>query len=52
MAHIELTPFDASEYLDTDEVISEYITAALEENDIELLMAVIADIKKAKDRTM
>jgi len=44
----QLTPFDASEYLDNDEVIAEYLTAALEANDSELLLAALGDIAKAR----
>jgi probable addiction module antidote protein len=44
----KLTPFDASEYLDNDEVVSEYLTAALEADDPDLLLAALGDIAKAR----
>ncbi|MBS1191017.1 MAG: addiction module antitoxin [Rhodocyclaceae bacterium] len=44
----KLTPFDASEYLDSDEAISEYLTAALEADDPDLLLAALGDIAKAR----
>jgi probable addiction module antidote protein len=47
----KLSPFDASEYLDNDEVISEYLTAALEADDPDLLLTALGDIAKAKGMT-
>lgn len=44
----KLTPFDASEYLDSEEMISEYLTAALEAADPDLLLAALGDIAKAR----
>lgn len=44
----KLIPFDASEYLDNDEVVSEYLTAALESGDADLLLAALGDIAKAR----
>lgn len=44
----KLTAFDASEYLDSDEVIFEYLTAALESDDPDLLLAALGDIAKAR----
>lgn len=44
----KLIPFDASEYLDNDEVIAEYLTAALEADDPDLLLAALGDIAKAR----
>lgn len=44
----KLTHFDASEYLDNDEVISEYLTAALEADDPDLLLTALGDIAKAR----
>ena len=39
---------DASHYLDSEEMIAEYLNAALEEGDADLLLAAIADIAKAR----
>lgn len=40
--------FDASHYLDSEAMIAEYLNAALEEGDADLLLAAIADIAKAR----
>lgn len=45
---IKTTPFDASEYLDSDEMIAEYLKAALEEEDPNLFVAALGDIAKAR----
>lgn len=46
-----ITRFDASEYLNSDEMIAAYLNAALEENDVSVLLAAIADVAKAKGMT-
>lgn len=43
--------WDAAEYLDSDEVIAEYLSACLEEGDIELLRAALNDVARAKGMT-
>ena len=43
--------FDASKYLDSDEMIAEYLTAALEEDDPELLLLALSDVARAKGMT-
>ncbi len=40
--------WDASEHLDSPEIIIEYLKAALEEEDTEVLMVAIGNIAKAK----
>lgn len=45
---IKTTPFDAAEYLDSDEMIAEYLTAVLEEEDSNLFVAALGDIAKAR----
>lgn len=40
--------WDASEYLDSPEMIREYLQAAFEEGDSELLMVAIGNVAKAK----
>ncbi|MBU0480268.1 MAG: putative addiction module antidote protein [Proteobacteria bacterium] len=40
--------WDASEYLDNPEMIHEYLKAAFEEGDSELLMVAIGNVAKAK----
>jgi len=48
MSTIKTAPFEAAEYLDSEETIAEYLSAALEENDPALLLAALADIAKAR----
>ncbi|MBF0259066.1 MAG: putative addiction module antidote protein [Desulfamplus sp.] len=43
--------WDTSEYLDTPEVIHEYLKAAIEEGDIELMITAIGNVAKAKGMT-
>jgi probable addiction module antidote protein len=40
--------FDASSYLDSDEMIAEYLTAAAEDDDPNVLLAALADVAKAR----
>lgn len=48
---LRLTKFDAADYLDSEEMIAEYLNAALEEGDPELFISAIADIAKAQGMT-
>lgn len=41
-------PFDAVDYLDSEEAIAEYLNAVLEENNAELLLAAIGDVARAR----
>ena len=41
--------FDAADYLDSEEVIVEYLTAALEDENPDVLRTAVADIAKARD---
>ena len=45
---IELAPFDASEYLDNEETIAEYLTAAMEDENPDVLLSALADVAKAR----
>jgi probable addiction module antidote protein len=45
---LKLVPFDAARYLDDDKAIAEYMTAALETNDPELLLLALNDVARAK----
>ena len=45
---IKLAPFDASEHLDSEEVIQEYLQAALEDPKPELVLMAIANVAKAR----
>jgi probable addiction module antidote protein len=48
MSKVKTARFDASHYLDSEEMIAEYLNAALEESDADVLLAAIADIAKAR----
>jgi len=51
MSNVKIYPWDASEHLNTSEAINEYLTAALENGDSDLLLAVLGDIARAKGMT-
>jgi probable addiction module antidote protein len=40
--------FDAADYLDNEEMIAEYLTAALEDENPDVFLAAIADVAKAR----
>lgn len=44
----KLTKFDASDYLDSEEAIAEYLTAALEDENPDVFLAAIADVAKTR----
>jgi probable addiction module antidote protein len=41
-------PFDAADYLDSDEVVAEYLTAALEDPNPDVFLVAIADVARAR----
>ncbi len=43
-----LAKFDAADYLDNEEVIAEYLTAALDDPNPEVFLAAVADVAKAR----
>ena len=43
-----LAPFDASDYLDSEEAIADYLTAALENPDPEAFLVAVRDVAKAR----
>jgi len=43
-----LAPFDASDYLDNEEVIAEYLTAALADPDPDAFLIAVRDVAKAQ----
>ncbi|MFW2396566.1 addiction module antidote protein [Burkholderia pseudomallei] len=45
---IKTAPFDAANYLDSEEAIASYINAAMEADDQDLLLLAIADVAKAR----
>lgn len=44
----KLLPFDAARYLTDDEAIAEYLTAALETSDPDLLLVALCDVARAR----
>ena len=48
MAKVKVALFDASEYLDDEEVIAEYLTAALEDPNPEVFLIAVANVAKAR----
>ena len=48
---VTTSDWDASEYLETDEDVSEYLTAIMEEGDPALLQAALGDIAQRSLRT-
>ena len=45
---VRLTEFDASAFLDDDEVVAEYLTAALEDEDPDVFLAAVGNVAKAR----
>ena len=44
----EFPPFDAADYLDDEETISAYITAALEDANPDVFLAAVRDVARAR----
>jgi probable addiction module antidote protein len=44
----KMKPFDTSAFLDDDEVIAEYLTAALEDSNPDVFLAAIGQVAKAR----
>ena len=44
----EYAPFDVSDYLDNDEMIAEYLTAAAEDDNPDVLLLALANVAKAQ----
>ena len=45
---LKLAPFDASDYLDSEEAIAEYLKAALENPDPDAFLVAVRDVAKAQ----
>ena len=43
--------FDASDYLDSEEVIAEYLAVALEDQDPDAFLAAVSDVARARGMT-
>ncbi|HDQ39998.1 MAG TPA: putative addiction module antidote protein [Desulfonatronum sp.] len=48
---MKLTKFDAAEYLDNEEVIAEYLNAALEDDNPNVFLTAVRDVAKARGMT-
>jgi len=48
MSANEFVRFDASEFLDSEEVIAEYLAAAMENSDPDVFIAALGDVAKAR----
>lgn len=46
-----LKQFDAADYLDSEEMIAEYLSAALEDENPDVFLAAVADVAKARGMT-
>lgn len=44
----KIKAFDAADYLDNDEVIAEYLNAALEDTNPDVFLAAVSDVAKAR----
>ena len=44
----DFAPFDASDYLDDDELMAEYLAACLEDPNPDVFLSALADVAKAK----
>ncbi|OQX00416.1 MAG: putative addiction module antidote protein [Desulfobacteraceae bacterium IS3] len=47
----KLSKFDAADYLDSEETIAEYLTAALEDENPDVFLAAISDVAKVRGMT-
>lgn len=48
---LKLAPFDAADYLDSEETIAEYLSAALEDPNPDVFLAAIRDVARARGMT-
>jgi len=46
-----LKKFDAADYLDSEEMIAEYLSAALEDENPDVFLAAVSDVAKARGMT-
>ena len=47
----KFTPFDAADYLDSEETIAEYLTAALEDPNPDVFLTAVRDVVRARGMT-
>lgn len=48
----KFSKFDAADYLDSEEMIAEYLTAALEDENPDVFLAAIADVAKVRGMSL
>ncbi len=48
---VNISKFDAADYLDSEEAIAEYLSASLEDDNPDVFLAAIADVAKARGMT-
>jgi probable addiction module antidote protein len=48
MGSTNLTPFDAAEFLDSEEAIAGYLTEIMAEGDPDLFLSALGDVAKAR----
>jgi probable addiction module antidote protein len=48
---VRIAPFDAADYLDNEEVIAEYLAAALEDPNPDVFLHAVGDVAKARGIT-
>jgi probable addiction module antidote protein len=48
MKKIKTAPFDAADYLDDEETIAEYLTAALEDPNPDIFLIAVRDVARAR----
>ncbi len=47
----KFTPFDAADYIESDEAIAAYLTAALEDEDPDIFLVAVKDVARARGMT-
>lgn len=47
----QLAPFDAADYLDDEQTIAEYLTAALEDSNPDVFLTAVRDVARARGMT-
>ena len=45
---VKITDFDVSEYLDNEEIVAEYLSAALEDENPDVFLAAVGHVAKAR----
>jgi probable addiction module antidote protein len=48
---IKTSPFDAADYLVNDEIVAEYLTAALEDENPDIFLVAVKDVARARGMT-